>query len=170
MSSLHEKLAIHGKIYSLDRHHPVYLFGEYSLEWSYLEYSPRGYSPIKQLERYSVSGYLPFRDEYWTLIEIKGMTRVYWVHLVNLKMWVPLLKRWVSFGCGTEKVGITRVEKVVPTFLPPTLLGPSRYLVPGECLSFNRCRMSRCLMFGFVSESSCMYACMIPSPDLFYMY
>ena len=120
MSSLHEKWAIHGKIYSLDRHHPGYLFGEYSLEWRYLEYSPSGYSSIDAIERYLVSEYLPFRDEYWTLIEIKGRIHVYWVNLVNLKRWVPLLKRWVSFGCGPEKVGITRVEKVVPTFSPPT--------------------------------------------------
>ena len=120
MSSLHEKWAIHGKIYSLDRHHPGYLFGEYSLEWRYLEYSPSGYSSIKKLERYSVSEYSPFFDQYWTPIAIKCRKRVYWVHLVNLKRWVPLLKRWVSFGCGPEKVGIARVETVVPTFSPPT--------------------------------------------------
>ena len=35
-------------------------------------------------------------------------------------MVIPLLKRWVSFGCGPEKVGIARVEKVVLTFSPPT--------------------------------------------------
>ena len=29
------------------------------------------------------------------------------------------MKRWVSFGCGTEKVGIARVENVVPTVSPP---------------------------------------------------
>ena len=61
---MHENLAIHGKIYLLDRHHPGCLFGEYSLEWRYLEYSPSGHSSIKQLERYSVSEYPPFRDEY----------------------------------------------------------------------------------------------------------
>ena len=115
MSSLHEKWAIHGNIYSLYWHNLGYLFGEYSLELRYLEYSPSGCSSIKQLERYSVSEYLPFCDEYWTLIAIKGRTSVYWVHLVNLK-------RWVSFGCGPENVGIARVENEVPTFSPPTWL------------------------------------------------
>ena len=40
-------------------------------------------------------------------------------HLVNLKTWVPLLKMWVLFGCGPEKVSIMRAEKVVPIFSPP---------------------------------------------------
>ena len=30
------------------------------------------------------------------------------------------MKMWVSFGCGPEKVGIVRVEKVVTTFSPST--------------------------------------------------
>ena len=37
------------------------------------------------------------------------------------------MKRWVSFGCGPEKVGIARVEMGVPTFSPPTWVHPIRF-------------------------------------------
>ena len=34
------------------------------------------------------------------------------------------MKRWVSFGYGPEKVGIARVEKLVPIFSTPTWVPP----------------------------------------------
>ena len=48
------------------------------------------------------------------------------------------MKRWVSFGCGPEKVGIARVETVVPTFSTPTWVHVCEIIVKGIQIKFIR--------------------------------